>query len=111
MENDYLEGKKNFFIRMFFYMKNGCLIINDFRNVGLGIFALYFTLKLENPIWLAIMTLTSLPVLVIMGWVYVHHIQKVQEWLSIKFGTHYGIKQFDLNQKQVELLEEINMKL
>lgn len=93
--------------RVYFYLNSGVSIINDFRNMGLGIFALYFALKLENPLWLVVMTLVSLPILTLMGYYNIHFISKVREQLSIRHGTHYGIKQFDYIKRQTELLEEI----
>lgn len=107
MNNEYLAGRQNWLIRMYFYLTNGVGILNEFRNLFLGIFALYFTLKLENPLWLAGMLLVSTPVLIFAGYYNVHKISKVKEWLSMKFGTHYSIKQYELMEKQVELLEEI----
>jgi hypothetical protein len=57
------------------------------------------------------MFVVSIPILIGMGYVNVHKISKVKEWLSIKFGTHYGIQQFDYVKKTAELLEEINKKI
>lgn len=94
-------------IRAYFYMNNGVSIINDFRNLGLGIFALYFALKLSNPVLLIVMFLIAIPILIIMGYFNVHHISKVRDRLSVKYGTHYGIRQFELIEEQVALLKQI----
>lgn len=110
-EDKYLAGKANFGIRMYFYLNSGVSIVNDFRNLFLGIFALYFTLKLDNPLWIIAFLVVSVPILIIAGWYNVHKISKVREWLNIKFGTHYTIKQFDLSKRQVQLLEKILKKL
>ena len=96
---------------MYFYLNSGVSILNNFRNLGLGIFALYFSLKLTNPMWLLGMVLIAVPVLIVVGYYNVHKILKVSEQLSVKHGTHYSIKQFELIEKQVELLEKINKKL
>jgi hypothetical protein len=109
-KEEYLQGKGNFAIRVYFYMLSGVSIVNEFRNLFLGIFALYFTLKLENPLWLIGMFVVCVPILVVAGYYNVHKISKVKEWLSVKFGTHYSIKQFELMEKQVELLTKINDK-
>lgn len=108
---EYLQGKENFAIRMFFYLDNGVGILNQFRNLFLGIFALYFTLKLDNPFWLVVMFCVSIPILIIVGYYNVHKIAKVKEWLSTKFSTHYGIKQFELVEEQTKLLKQIKQKL
>lgn len=105
------ETTTNRAIKLYFYIYSGVSILNDFRNLFLGIFAAYFALKLNNPILLVLMFFFSLPVLVVVGYINVHKISKVKEWLSVKFGTHYGIQQFDYVKKTAELLEEINKKL
>ena len=99
--------KENILIKIYFYINNGVTILNNFRNLGLGIFALYFAMKLANPLWLIVMGLIALPILAVVGYYNVHRISKISEQLSVKHGTHYGIQQFELQQKQVELLEKI----
>ena len=110
-EQEYLKGRENWLIRMYFYLNSGLTIINNFRNLIMGIFALYFLLKLTNPIWLVVMLLASLPVLVVVGYYNVHRMAKINEWLSMKFSTHYGIKQFTYVEEQVQLLKDIKNKL
>ncbi len=111
MNENYLEGKENWWIRMYFYLNKGVVILNDFRNLGFGIFALYFALKLTNPLYLVLMFAISAPILIIAGWYSVHKVSKVVEWLSTKFSTHYGIKTFELIEEQVKLLKEISLKI
>lgn len=111
MSQDYLKGKENFIIRMFYYLHNGVNILNEFRNLFLGVFALYFTLKLTNPMWLVVMFFVSIPLLIILGRYNVHKMAKVNEYLTTKFSTHYALKQFELIEKQVKILKEINKKL
>lgn len=102
---------KNNLIKLYFYLNNGVAILNNFRNLFLGIFALYFTLKLTSPILLVVMFLVAIPILVVCGYYNVHHISKLSEQLSVKFGTFYGIKQFELTEEQVKLLKEIKKLL
>lgn len=108
---EYLQGKENWFIRMYFYLKSGNSLVNDFRNLGLGIFLAYLALKMDNPWILLIMLIVAVPILIVLGYYLTHRISKVMEWLSTKYSTHYGIKSFELMEKQVKLLEEINRKL
>ena len=102
---------KEILIKIYFYINSGVLIVNDFRNLGLGIFALYVVLKFTNPMYLLLMTAISAPILFLMGYFNVHFISPVRERLNTKHGTHYQIKQFELIQKQTELLEEIRNKI
>ena len=113
MDNDenYTKGGKNRLIAGYFYLSNGLAILNEFRNLFLGIFALYITLKLTDPIIMVYLTIISIIVLTIVGYFVVHHVAKIKEWLTVKFGTHYGVKNYDYVKRQVELLEEINKKL
>lgn len=111
MNDEHYSQGVNKVIKAYFYLTSGVGILNEFRNLFLGVFALYFTLKLENPIWLGVMFLVCVPVLAVIGYINVHKISPVRDWLSTKFGTHYGIKQFDYTKRQTELLEEIKEKL
>lgn len=94
-------------IKLYFYLNSGVTILNNFRNLFLGIFALYFALKLTSPILLVLMFIVSIPLLIVAGYYNVHRVAKVSEQLSIKFGTHYGLKQFELMEEQVALLKEL----
>ncbi len=103
----YLYGKTNFLYRCYFYTMSGLHVVNEFRNVFLGIFAIYITLKLTNPIWIPVMAFPSIFILIFLGRFQVHKLSKMGEWLSMRFATHYGIKNYGFSQQQVELLEEI----
>ena len=99
--------KEQLFIRAYFYVMQGLLIVNNFRNLILGIFALYYTLKLVNPLWLVVMFVLSIPVLALIGWYNIHRMAKDIEKISIEKATHYAMKQFNFQEEQTKLLEEI----
>ena len=111
MEQEYLKGKRNFLIRTYFYLTNGLALVNDFRNLGLGIFALYFALKLTNPWLMVLMFTVSIAILIPTGHFMVHKVSKVKEWLATKFGSHYAIQNFDYVKAQYELLVSIKKLL
>jgi hypothetical protein len=111
MKEEYLEGNVNLLKRAYFYLSNGLAVVNEFRNLLLGIFGIYITLKLENPFIMVILFVVSLLILIPTGYVRVHHVSKVMEWLNIKYGSHYAIQNFDYMKAQYELLKEINEKL
>lgn len=103
----YLPGMENRAIRYYYYLNSGLNVLNQFRNLFLGIIAIYLALKLDNY-WLLIgMFVPSVVLLTVAGWYNVHRLSKVTEWLGIRFSTHFGKKQFDNIQRQTELLEEI----
>lgn len=110
-DNKYLKGGKNRAIRYYFYLNNGLNVLNNFRNLFLGIFALYFALKLDNILWMVAMFIPSVLILTWSGYYSVHHISKINEWLGVKFGSHYGIKNFNYTKGQYELLLEIKEML
>lgn len=94
-------------IRIYFYVTSGQSVIDKFRYLIMGIFTLYIMLKLNNPWYLVVMFCVSVPVLFVLGYCNVHHISKLSELLSVKYGTHYGIRQFEMVEEQVKLLKEI----
>lgn len=100
----YWNGSANKLIRFYFYSQRGLSLLNECRYLIMGVFALYYTLKLSNPLLLIVMFWLSVPVLIVLGWVQVHKVGKVVDWLSIQYSTHWGRYQYTL-------LEEIRDEL
>lgn len=107
----YMPGAENRLIRYYFYLNAGLNILNQFRNLFLGIFAAYFTLKLTNYYLIPLFFLVAVIALTITGYYVVHRVNKVSEWLNTRFSTHFGIKTFDIQQETLKTLQEINSKL
>src|ERR1035437_3177239 len=105
--NEYMVGIENTLIRYYYYLNRGLDIINQFRNLFLGIITLYIALKFTNLLWAIGMFIISIPILVIVGRYNTHKILKNSEYLSTQFSTHYALTQFDYIKEQVELLKEI----
>ncbi len=106
-DHGYLTGAHNWGIRMYFYVNAGLNILNNFRNLFLAILAIYVTFKFTNPLWLPLMFIPSLIILCLVGWYTTHHVQKIFEWINIRFSTYYGIQQFNYTKAQYELLLQI----
>ncbi len=106
-EDEYLKGTQNWLIRAYFYCSNGLAVLNEFRNMLLGIFALYFALKLTNYLYLIAMTMVGTVILTLVGYVVVHKVARVKEWLGIRFGSHFAIKSYDYTIDNNKLLKEI----
>lgn len=106
-EKKYLEGFVNRLIRYYFYLMRGLDVLNSFRNLFLGIFALYIALKLDNVAYGIIMFAVSCIVLTVCGYYNVHKLSKINEWLGLRFSSHFGIKSFNYAQENNELLKEI----
>lgn len=116
IEQEYLAGGKNLAIRLYFYLSNGLGIVNEFRNLLLGIFGIYIALKLDQPLIMAALFLASVIVLIPLGWFMVHRVSKVREWLNTRYGSHYAVRNFDYVKAQHEemvrireLLENLNL--
>ena len=99
-DHEHWLGTKNKLIRYYFYINTGLNVFNNFKYLVAVIVGLYWTMHLHQPWWLLIMFILSISVLGIVGYYSIHHINKVIDWLNVKFGSHYGIY-------QIKLLEEI----
>lgn len=114
-DDKFLKGTENFLIRAYYYLENGMAILNEFRNWFLGIGALYLALHLEPTVKSAFIMLgvaiPSLLFLIVAGYYNVHKLTKMKEWLSMRFSTHFGIKSFNFQQGQYELLVQIKKLL
>jgi hypothetical protein len=77
----------------------------------MAVFGLYYTLHLHQPLWLIGMFSISIPMLIAIGHFSLHHMGKVQDWLTVKFSTHYGKYTYDLMESQLKSLEGIHQEL
>lgn len=92
---------------MYFYLQRGLDVLNLFRNYLLALFAVYVGLHLTSLLWLGLFVIVSLVFLLIAGYYSVHHISKVTEFLSVRFGTHYSKETYSHVEQQTQLLTEI----
>lgn len=110
-DDKYLKGRQNWMIRMYFYLRQGMNMLNDFHNVFLGMITLALTFKVTSLLIITGITLPSLVLLIFVGYYNVHKFSKMSEWLSMRFGTHYSIKAFNFSQGTYEMLVEIRDSL
>lgn len=106
-----MPGLENRAIRYYFYLKSGLGIVNEFRNLILAVLGLYIALKLDHWWLLPLMFFPSVILLTIAGFITVHRINKVTEWLNIRFSTHFGIKSFEYQKGIYEELKKLNEKV
>lgn len=107
LKKKYWDGNGNKVIRYYFYSQRGLALFNEFRYLFMLIFGIYITMKLTNPFWLVGMFTVSVPLLCVVGYVSVHHVSKVMDWLSIEFSTYWGRRSYTLLEDQVKHLKEI----
>ncbi len=110
-DDTYLKGTENWFIRAYFYLSNGLAILNEFRNLFLGIVAIYIALHMTNVWWMIIMFVPSVVILTLIGYYVVHKVSKMREWFGTRFSSHFGMKSFNYQEASYELLKEINENL
>ena len=109
---------KNILINLYFYLRRGNAIVNEFKVIIAGIFAIYLTLKLTSPIFLVILTLIAVPCIIIVGYIYVKYVAKQVEKMDVSEATHWQQFGYDMQsqlvnyQRQtVEILKEIMKKI
>lgn len=107
----YLLGFKNWCIRYYYYLNAGLNELNNFRNLFLGIFAIYIALKLTNILWMVGMFVPSVVVLTVIGYYTVHRISKVRDWLGTRFSSYFGMKSINYTEESFKLLQSINEQL
>lgn len=110
-DKDYMPGLENRAIRYYFYLNAGLNIVNQFRNLILAILGIYIALHLDAWWLLAAMFIPSIVGLTIAGYYVVHRVNKIQEWLGVRFSSHYAIRQFDYQRGIYEALKNIDAKL
>ena len=103
----YYKGWKNKAIRYYYYVQNGLALLNEFRYLLMGIFACYYTLKLDNPLLIPLMFIVAIPVLGVIGYIAVMHIHKVIEYLNVQFTTTWSRYNYDLNEERNQLLKQL----
>lgn len=108
MTERHWDGTKNKVVRYYFYSKRGLELFNEFRYLLMLIFGAYVMLKLTNPFYLLLMFVVSLPVLIFFGWLQVHHMAKIINWLDIEFASYWSRYSFELQERQVKATEEMN---
>ncbi len=96
LKNKYWDGTTNKIIRYYFYSQRGLDLFNQFRYLFMVIFGIYLLFKFNNPLYLVGMFIISLPILILLGYVSVHYVGKVLDWLSVEFSTHFSRYQYTL---------------
>jgi hypothetical protein len=110
-EHKYWNGTANRLIRYWFYIMRGLDVFNQFKYLVAAIFAMYWMLKLSNPVFIGVMFAVCVPVLFIIGYYSIHYAGKVMDWLNVEFSSHWTRYSFELQERQVKALEDINGKV
>ena len=103
----YWDGPKNRIVRYYFYVQNGLALLNEFRYLLMAIFALYYALKIDNIAIVPAMFVVALPVLIFLGWMSIHHMEKTMEYLRVQYATHFSRYNIELQERQTKAIEEM----
>lgn len=103
----YWHGRKNWWIRIYYYCRRGMDEINTFKNLIYGILGVCFFLKITNMFYMGSILACFMPVLAVIGYASVHHVAKPIEWLGIEFSSHWGRYNYTLNENQMNSLKEV----
>jgi len=106
-KSKYYDGLWNVIIRMYYYSTKGVELLNFFRYYLFGLFGLYMALKLTNKMYLLILFLITYPILIILGYIAVHKMAKIIEFLNVEFATHFQRYRVSLQEKTLTVLEKI----
>lgn len=107
----YWDGKWNKCVRYYFYLQKGLAFFNELRYVVLVILALYGFMKMDNPLMMPMMFFCFIPPLTIAGYMSVHKMDKIMEFLQVKYATHFSHHNIDLQERQLKILEKIDNKI
>ena len=108
---EFWEGNQNMLVRYWTYLHRGLDLINQAKYWIAGVIAMYVMFKLSNPLWMAVMFILSTPVLIIVGRWHLYKASKPQEFIIAQKGTVLGYKPYNMQIRQLELLEEILKEL
>lgn len=113
----YFKGWRNKLIRVYYYLREGLNLLNDFKYLIAGILAFYYILKVDSFFVLSLMFVFSIPILIASGYFWVHKAKKSIDWFSVEFTTHFSKYNYTLmeeslkyTKKVAELLEKMSEK-
>lgn len=95
----------------YFYLGRGLAELNNWKNLFIGIIGLCIAVKIESIWIMAVIFAISIPILIVAGYVMVHRVSRMMDYLSIKFGSHFATRNFDYVEGQYELMKEIRNML
>lgn len=103
----YFLGWKNKLIRIYFYLREGLNLLNEFKYLVAGILAAYYATKMDNLYLMGLMFVVAVPLLILIGYIWVYRAKKSMEWFGIEHTTFFGKYGYQLQERQIALLEEI----
>lgn len=111
-EKRFMQGKINLIIRLYYYFQEGVNQLNSVRTLGyalIGIAGVFAVSKSEANYWGIIIAvgLISLPIFILVGYLWVKRGRKSTEYFALKYTSTYGKYGVELQEEQMRLLREI----
>lgn len=101
-QKTYDKGLLNHGVRAWFYLQRGLNLVNEFKYLVAGIFALYYTLQLEDYRLMVVLFVVAIPLLTFVGWFHTFKMAKALEWTSMMFSSYFARYNVDLAEKNTE---------
>lgn len=101
-QKTYDKGLLNHGVRAWFYLQRGLNLVNEFKYLVAGIFALYYTLQLEDYRLMIVLFVVAIPVLTFVGWFHTFKMAKALEWTQMMFSSYFARYNVDLAEKNTE---------
>ena len=110
-KKEYWNGAKNKSIRYYFYVTKGLDLHNPARYYVLLVLLAYKFLEVDFILLIPIIFIFGLIYLGIAGWLDVHHMAKVVEFLGIKYSTHFSKRNYEIQEEILSELQKLNKKI
>ena len=107
LNDKYWNGKWNKIVRYYFYMIKGLQLFNELRYVIITTGLIYAFLKLSNFVLFPVIFFSFIPPLIFFGWLSVHKIDKIIEFLQVRYATHYSHYNIEIQEKQEKYLRDL----
>ena len=110
-EKRFMHGKINLAIRLYYYLKEGVEQLSGFRTIVYALIGVAGVLAVSDggsnwPV-LIFLGFISIPIFILVGWMWVKRGKKSEEYFNLKYATTYGKYQVELQEEQMRLLKEI----
>jgi hypothetical protein len=107
LRKQFWDGNWNKLVRHYFYVNKGLQLFNEFRYVVMTVGIIYAFLRFDNILLLPLMFFGFIPFLDFFGWLSVHKMDRITEFLQTRYATHYSHYNIELQEEQLRLLKEI----
>ena len=103
----YFYGIKNRLIRYYFYLRQGLQLFNEFKYLVAGILAVAIWINYQGFLVLTGIFIAASIGLTITGYFWTFHGSKTDEYISIKFASHFNQYNIQMQERQLAVLEDL----